>query len=67
MRGLGDGRVFVLGQVTPFEEDGIQYLRLVISSVRGDYDMARTRNVPKHQGLPSAHNQPDDNEEQSKC
>jgi len=54
MRAIGAGRIMTIGKTVETTDGGTKFLKLSISSVRGDY--ARTRDVPKAAALPGTHN-----------
>ena len=55
MRVVGNSRIAIIGKVEEVEDGGNKFLKLIFSSVRGDY--ARTRDVPKAAALPSTQNE----------
>ena len=50
MQAVGNSRIVTIGRVEEVEDGGVKFLKLIFSSIRGDY--ARMRNEPKAAALP---------------
>jgi len=55
MQVIGNSRIATIGKVEEVEDGGNKFLKLIFSSIRGDY--ARMRNEPKAAALPSTQNE----------